>query len=111
MSDRIPCINPRCRRTAPVEKFAGEEIVCAKCWKLLPRALTDRHKALNKRERRMLRLVERRIAKGAITAGQVYEAEASIARQRMANWQNIRACFLAPDKPDGLDAFLDEIGM
>ena len=35
-SGRIPCINPRCRRTADAAKFDCEEIICGKCFRSLP---------------------------------------------------------------------------
>lgn len=112
MSDRIPCINPRCRRTAPAEKYEpGEEIICRGCFKLLPKSVADRYKALNKRERRVLRQVERRIAKGEITADKVRVLEAAFSRLRYENWQAMRAFFRPVDKPEGLDAFLEEVGL
>jgi len=34
---RIPCINQRCKRTAPADKYRpGTEIICGKCFKALP---------------------------------------------------------------------------
>lgn len=109
---RIPCINPNCRRTAPAEKYEpGEEIICRTCFKTLPKSVADRYKALNRRERRLLRLVEKRIAKDSITHARVIALQSAIERRRWENWQAMRAFFRPVDKPQGLDAFLEEVGL
>lgn len=109
---RIPCVNPRCRRTADAARYdAGAEIVCGKCWRLLPKRLTARYRALGRRERRLLRLVERAIAKGRIDAARVERLQASIAMLHRHNWGDIRRHFMVPERPEGLDGFLEEVGL
>lgn len=110
---RIPCINPRCRRTAPAEKYEpGEEIICRTCFKLLPAAVAARYRALHKRERRLLRLVEKAITRGKIGEPRVLRLQGTIQGLRLKNWQAMRAYFQEPgDKPVGLDAFLEEMGL
>ncbi len=109
--DRIPCLNPRCRRTAPAGKYEpGEEIVCGRCWKLLPKRVTDTYKALNRHERRLLRLVERRVARRTITREKIDEIRRRMEARKARNWAEIRSYFLRPEKPVGLDNFLKEVG-
>lgn len=110
MTDRIPCLNPPCRRTAPADKYEpGDEIVCGKCWKLLPPRLTARYKALKRRDRRLDRLA----LKGRHQSrGPQWERVTSLFTAAQGrNWAAIRACFLQPEKPVGLEAFLDEVGL
>jgi hypothetical protein len=112
MNDRIPCINPRCRRTAPAEKYdEGTEIVCGKCFRALPLALRVHRRALERRDRRLLRLVERRVARGTITPVQVERVRLFSANRLHANWAAIKRCFTAPERPVGLEGFLQEIGL
>ena len=111
-ADRIACVNPRCHRTAPADKHEPDtEIVCRSCWKLIPKALTDRYKALNRRERRLLGKVERRIDERSITLERVLHLQNSIESCRMRNWTQIRSYFRAPPAPEGLDNFLSEMGL
>lgn len=111
-SDRIPCINPSCRRTAPREKHEDdEEIVCAKCWKLLPKRLTVRYRALRKREKKLLKLIDRKVARHEISSDRINDISHSLWQQMRANWVEIRSFFLRPEKPEGLDSFLEGIGM
>jgi hypothetical protein len=64
---RIPCLNPRCQRTAPIEKYPrGTEIVCGKCWKLLPKTLRGNYKILRGYRRRIERITARRRAQGTV---------------------------------------------
>lgn len=110
--DRIPCLNPRCRRTAPRDKYADSaEIVCAKCWKLLPQAVRDRYRALGRRDRRLLRRIERRVALGNISSALVERLREGLWRAHCRHWDEIRSYFLAPAKPVGLDAFLEDTGL
>lgn len=108
MTGRIPCINPSCRRTAPAEKFPGQEIVCGKCWKLLPKAMTERYRQLRRARRRLERLARNRVRKGG-TVPETFGATLDRALQR--NWGEIHNYFVAPEKPVGLDTFLEEMGM
>ncbi|QPC87080.1 hypothetical protein GA830_10270 [Mesorhizobium sp. NBSH29] len=99
--DRIPCINPRCGRTAPAAKYpAGWEIVCHKCWKMAPPSLVKRHRQLSKRRRKIDRLIR--------MPGLGFRTNA-IDRLQHANWCAIRVCFNPVDRPEGLDAFIEEV--
>ena len=52
MKDRIPCLVPFCRRSAPLERFSlSEEIMCGAHWRLVDRSLRRRDARL----RRLLR--------------------------------------------------------
>lgn len=103
--DRIPCINPACRRTAPRKAYEGDvEIVCRKCWRRLPDKLRDRHKALERYWRR----IERAGKKGR----NVDHAARLIARQGSRNWELIRAALIDLDRPmTDMDAALNEMGL
>lgn len=106
MSDRIPCINPRCRRAAPANKYEpGVEIVCRGCWRLLPRHLTDPYKRLAKLRRKMVRL-----ARKPDRAAQAEGLLLTIERAQDRNWQAIRGSLLGPAEPAGLGRFLEEMG-
>lgn len=112
IDERVPCLNPRCRRTAPRDKYGDSmEIVCGKCWKLLPQAVRDRYRALRRRERRLLRRIDRLVARKAISGAQVERLRDGMSRACNRNWHDIRSCFLAPARPIGLDAFLEEAGL
>jgi len=109
-ADRIPCLNPRCRRTAPSARHPDcTEIVCGKCWRLLPKAMRARYAALNRRNRRLDRLAlkPRYGNRGPQWARLVGLMDAAQRR----NWRAIRAFFLAPALPEGLETFLEEMGM
>lgn len=108
---RIPCINPTCSRTAPADKFEGDEVVCYKCWKTLPKRLTVRHKALRRRERKLLTLIGRKISRGDIGADRVERIQRNLWAQIQANWDDIRRSFLEPTMPEGMESFLNEIGL
>jgi hypothetical protein len=109
---RIRCINPRCRRTAAVEKHPdSDEIVCGKCWRSVPLALRSGLRALEKRERRVLRLIDRRVAVGAISERTIEHLRTMFVARHDAIWQRIRNYFVVPDKPAGLEGFLAEIGL
>ena len=111
-SDRIPCLNPRCRRTAPAEKFEpNTEIVCRKCWKLLPKRMTDEYRRLAKNRRRIERLVSKRRAAGTMSPALSERLERAMRKREAQNWSEIRMLLIAPEKPIGLDGFLEEMGM
>lgn len=104
---RIPCINPACRRTAPAEKYEPGtiDVICPKCWRLLPPALTNHYRDLARRQRQMARL-----ARKPDRAAQALRLLAMVEAAQGRNWQAIRQQFAAPVRPVGLDAFLDEAG-
>jgi len=113
VAGRIPCLNPRCLRTADAAKFeSGCEIVCGKCWRNVPQRLRDRHRELKRRDRRMMRLIERRVAKGEPVSQATIDHIAETADFFwQENWGYIRACFLAPSAPVGIEGFLQEVGL
>jgi hypothetical protein len=109
---RTPCINPSCRRTADAAKYEpGEEIICGKCFRALPATLRRRYRTTQRRERRVLDAINRRIARGTATAARVDRLHRTFEAARWRIWQDIRAAVIRPEKPDGLTGFLDEIGL
>lgn len=107
--DRIPCINPRCRRTARADEH-GSEIICGKCFRSLPEATRKEHR----RYWREIRMWDRRIAR---TGDEIKLNRMRRIRDRLngllnAHWDaHIKAPFRAPDKPAGLDVFLEEMNL
>lgn len=107
MVDRIPCINPRCRHTARADMYEpGEEIICRECFRKLPRSIAERYRALNRRERRIHRMINRR---PDISRERFYSLWSLSDALRSANWRRMRAFFRPVDKPVGIDAFLEEM--
>jgi len=107
MSDRIPCINPRCRRTFKAER--SSEIICGKCFRTLPEATRKEHRRLW----RELRKWERRITRAGdeLKASRIRRVLDRRSAQLNSHWdRHIKPTFLMPEKPAGLDAFLDEVG-
>lgn len=106
MTDRVPCINPRCRRTF---KDEGSEIICGKCFRTLPEATRKEHRGYW----RDIRKWDRRIAR---TSDELRIVRMRVIRDRLSDqlnqhWEEkIRPPFLSPEKPAGLDTFLEEIG-
>lgn len=108
--DRIPCLNPRCRRTAPAENYRpGTQIVCGKCWRTLPQAWRREYVALRRRSRRMQRLIDRRVAAGNIHAEAIDRLWYLFAHRWNALWHRIRNHFGAPTFD--LESFLRELGL
>lgn len=50
-TDRTPCIVPFCRRTAPADRYPGEEIICAKHWRMVPHRTRRLHSLALRRRR------------------------------------------------------------
>ena len=107
---RIACLNPSCRRTA-ADDGVSDKIVCGKCWQKLPTSLRNEWKRFKAKEKRLHRLIDRRIVAGAIEGGTI----AAIARRRIARhndiWRRIEAYFTTPEAPAGIENFLKEIGL
>lgn len=108
MPERIPCINPRCRRTFKPEDCSGE-IVCGKCFRTLPEAVRAEHRGywreIRKWKRRILRSTDE------IKIGRMHEIKNGHSRRLGQHWDRvIKPFFLAPEKPAGLDTFLEEMG-
>ena len=105
---RTSCINPACRRTADAEKFP-DEMICGKCFRALPPALREIHRDAWKSYRLYCRRINRT---GDLLKLQTLKKIRDRHAFRIeSNWQRIKECFLAPEKPEGLDNFLDEMGM
>lgn len=105
--DRIPCINPRCRRTAPYEP--NTEIICGKCFRALPDDLKREHRRCWREKRKFERRITRTSDELKI---QRLRAIADVwSRKINENWEKIRAAVEQPDKPDGLQSFLEENGL
>lgn len=111
--DRISCLNPNCRRTAPRNDPADADakIVCGKCWRLLPPELRAEWKRFVFQERRMRRRVERRIAQRSIGRETVEHIGRRLCARHDRIWQQIERYFTAPAQPIGLDGFLKEVGL
>ena len=108
MSDRIPCINPRCRRT--FKKEHDGEVICGKCFRTLPEAVRKEHRGYW----REIRKWDRRIARNGdeLKIARMRGIRDRYSRLLNRHWgAEIKARFLAPDKPEGLDAFLEEFGL
>ena len=108
---RLACVNPSCNRTASAEKFGEADIICAKCWKLLPQALRNRYRQLRSRETRLLKLIGRRLMHHDIAPEEIIRIEHRQAALCAENWQLMRDYFRHGDKPVGLEGFLQEMGM
>ncbi|WP_257164662.1 hypothetical protein [Bradyrhizobium sp. SRS-191] len=108
-SGRIPCINPRCGRTAPAGDDGSGAIICRCCWNKLPQARRDRFNQLRRRERRMLRLAQKRTA--PLTARRVEVLTRLLANGATSCWSEIATYFRDGAAPVGLEGFLKEIGL
>lgn len=118
MPDRICCTNPLCSRTAPAEKHPGDnEFCCHQCWRLLPERLTRRYSQLVRRMRMIDRVMrrERRKLSGEPSAASFGPpstvVEQQLDKHKDDNWREIHDFFRPADKPAGIEAFLEEIGI
>lgn len=106
---RTPCVNPRCRRTGPIDEFPGE-MICGKCFRTLPATVRKEHRGYW----REIRKWERRITR---TSDELKIAKMRSIRNRLSwrlglHWdREIKPRMVAPEKPANLDAFLEEIGL
>ncbi|BCH33257.1 hypothetical protein MesoLjLc_51870 [Mesorhizobium sp. L-8-10] len=106
---RTPCINPRCRRTGPADEFPGE-MICGRCFRTLPEATRKEHR----RYWREIKKWDRRIGRTAdvLKTSRMRAIRNRLSDQLNRHWDTyIKAPFLAPEKPEGLDAFLEEVGL
>lgn len=109
MADRIPCINPRCRRTFANDGRSGE-IVCNKCFRCLPAAVRQEHRRLW----RELKKWERRLTRASddIQANRIRRVCYRLSTQINRQWNSdIKPEFIAPEKPAGLEGFFEEVGL
>ncbi len=110
---RIPCCNPRCRRTAAYsETMNSDEIVCAKCWKTLPPAQTERYRDLRQRYKRIARSMAKRERNGNLPnfrkSVSIYDHLDALVER---NWRDMKASFQQSVKPEGIDKFMEEAGL
>lgn len=108
--ERIPCINPQCRRTARADKYEpGEQIICRLCFRKLPKSIADRYRQLKRRERRLLRLIDKRLKAGTISSDFIDGLQDRHEAQRTENWMRMRAFFRPVERPAGIETFLEEM--
>lgn len=105
---RTPCINPRCNRTGPADKFPGE-MICGKCFRALPLAMRTEFRLAWREYRKWNKRYLR-------TSDEIKKARMSPIVGRWAfridsSWINIRSTFISPEKPEGLDPVLEELGL
>ena len=105
---RVPCINAACRRTYKQE-HEGQEVICGKCFKSLPAEIRNAFR----RHWREYRKWERRISR---TSDELKIRRMNDVLGRFANlidrdWEEIKRIITAPEKPVGLETFLEELGL
>lgn len=109
MNARTPCINPKCRCTGKAEDFPGE-MICGKCFRALPQQVRNDHRfywrEIRKWQRRIVKTQdEMKLVK---MRNMVYMWQCRLS----SHWDEyIKAPLLAPEKPEGLDVFLEELGL
>jgi hypothetical protein len=72
--------------------------------------LRDRYAQLRRREKRLLKLVEKRVMRGNIRPEMIERIEHRITDQEAENWQLMRDYFRTSERPLGLEGFLQEMG-
>jgi trehalose/maltose hydrolase-like predicted phosphorylase len=79
----------------------------------MPKRLTNRYKQLRKRRKRLDRLINKalRQSKAQIPHSRWVTLRDTSNRQWEQLWSEITASLQHPDKPDGLESFLEEMGM
>ncbi|MGS1095821.1 hypothetical protein ACVCNR_14685 [Aquamicrobium terrae] len=106
---RTSCINPRCNRTYKQE-HEGQEVICGKCFRSLPDAVRTNHRRYWREYRKWDRRIKR-------TRDELKILHMRVIRDRFGtmidcHWDaEIKPYFLSPEKPEGLDAFLEEVGL
>lgn len=105
---RTPCINPRCKRTADAAKFP-DEMICGKCFKALPAEMkaSFRHawKQYNLHGRRIMRTQDE------MKIVRLRNLQHFWSEKIHERWLEIRAHVTAGEKPEGLDNFMQDIGL
>jgi hypothetical protein len=90
--DRIACQVLFCKRTASAAKFAGEEIICGKCWKMISAKTKEERRRIRSRSKRIDRLLMRRSIIGkTMISEQVERLTASFNRRIAAIWEKCKA--------------------
>lgn len=106
--DRIPCINPNCRRTASREKYPGAtNIICGKCWRAIPDQMRKRWKQLKSRWKKISRAMRKRSTDQATWNRIVDQVDGAWDRLNT----DIVHYFTASEKPIGIEDFLKENGL
>lgn len=105
---RTPCINPRCRRT--YKSGGGGEVICGKCFRALPAQVRSDHRRYwreyRKWDRRILRTGD------VLKAQRMHDVRDRFGRMIDQHWdETVRPFFFAPEKPTGIEAFLEEAGL
>lgn len=96
-----------CRRTFDAEKNKGFTwIICGRCWRLMPAELRAKHKRYNREVRKWERRHERRT--DDVRIEHILKRWHALSQ---ANSNDIRDFFRVPQKPEGLDAFLEIVGL
>lgn len=109
---RIACINPRCRRTASFEKMQCDEIICGKCWKLVPLELRTRYREVRKRYTKIERIIRKRERKmDVLPIQRSAMIDHRLQWQVDVNWAKIRNVFAETSAPEGLENFMMEAGI
>ncbi|ESY88360.1 hypothetical protein X739_00890 [Mesorhizobium sp. LNHC220B00] len=111
MSDRVGCINPRCRRTSKAD--GSGEMICGKCFRALPTDMRRRDRQCRRRLNSLKRKIERLLAKsdGRADISRLDRLHDAALRLFYRSWDRMRAYYQTPDKPAGLDTFLEEVGL
>lgn len=105
---RTPCINPLCKRTADANEFP-DEMICAKCFRGLPADLKSEHRFRWKQYRLYCRRVDR--TADLLKLQRLKEIRDMWGNKIHMNWLAIKRHVAAPEKPEGLDNFLADMGM
>lgn len=112
MTDRICCLNPNCNRTAAAEKHPGSTyIVCAKCWRSMPRDFKGRWKLLNARSRKLDRMSRKPSFNRPERVPQWNRLADIYDRAWAALTMAIKHYYTAGERPIGIEDFLKENGI
>ncbi len=109
MTGRTPCINPRCSRTEPSDKFPGE-MICGKCFRCLPVEARAEHRGRWREIRKWRKRITR--TSDEFKIAKMQSILARLEWRLGLHWdREIKPRMLAPEKPEGLDAFMEEVGL
>jgi hypothetical protein len=112
MSERIPCLNPKCRHTASREKYPEATMfVCADCWRVMPPDFRQRDKVLQRRRRKLRALARNRSFNRPERRPKFDSASDMFGRASDALWIAINHYFTASERPVGIEDFLKENGL
>lgn len=107
-ADRTPCINPRCNRTYKSED--GGEVICGKCFRVLPSETRNFHRRIWREIRKWRRRITR--SSDPLEIEKMHRIEVRLVLNLNRHWDaDIKTYFLAPQRPEGLESFLEEMGL